>query len=236
MQGTAGPSSLTNMKYAYYEGSWQKLPEFDKLKPSASGEAADFELSVAKRGNDWALKFDGFLKIEKDGNYTFHLKSDDGSNLWINGKLVVNNDGIHPPQSKSGKAKLTKGMHKLTVAVFNAGGGFELNAEIEGPGLGRQALGPMVYLNEVVKPIQVVDKDADNFPLQPELIKKGKELFASMGCANCHEMQKETQRLNAPTMAKLKPGGGSAVLWAEPKSTDRLASRHQEAVGAGRRS
>ena len=205
------------MNYAYYEGGGlKKVPEFAKLKPKATGQASDFDLHVAKRINDVALKFDGFLKIDKDGSYTFHVHSDDGSLLWIDGKVVVNNDGVHPPQSKSGKTKLTKGMHKLTVGVFNAGGGFELGVEVEGPGVGRQPLGPMVYLTEdALQPKEVAKNDPDNFPLQPALIAKGKEYFVSLGCANCHQLRNEKKRLDAPGLAKLKPEAG--CLEAAPK-------------------
>jgi cytochrome c553 len=207
LQGTAAPASTTNMTYAYYEGAWKNLPDFDKLKPVTTGEAADFELTIAKRLNDVALKFDGFLKIETEGNYSFNVNSDDGSKLWIDGKVVVNNDGIHPPQTKSGKAKLGKGYHKLTLAVFNAGGGFELSADIEGPGVAKQPLAALVHLSD--KPAKAdpfVEKGET--PLDPELSKKGKALFASLGCANCHELQKETKRLPAADLAKLKPAGG----------------------------
>lgn len=206
MQGTQGSFSANNMTYAYFEGSWQKLPDFDKLKPKATGETADFDLKVAKRGNDVALKFDGFFRVETEGNYTFHTHSDDGSKLWLGGKLVVNNDGIHPPATKSGKIKLAKGMHKLTVAVFNAGGGFELSVDVEGPGIGRQPAGSLVYLKEEIKENPVGDKKEP--PLQPALAAKGKELFTSMGCANCHPMGKDNRRIDAPSMAKLKPEGG----------------------------
>ncbi len=208
MQGIAGAPSAVNMSYAYYEGSWQNVPDFNKLKPVAAGNASDFDLGVARRLNDCGVKFDGFVKIDNEGKYTFHLMSDDGSKLWIDGKLVVDNDGVHPPQSKSGSAKLTKGMHKLTVSVFNAGGGFELGVEVEGPGVGRQPLGPMVQLMEKTEVPVVKGNNTERFTIQPELVAKGKELFASAGCANCHAMQNETKRVAAPALAKLKAEGG----------------------------
>jgi mono/diheme cytochrome c family protein len=216
MQGTSGPASVGNMSYQYFEGAWQNLPDFAKLKPKATGQTADFDLNVARRLNDCALKFDGVLKIDQAGAYTFHVNSDDGSKLWIGSQLVVNNDGVHAPQLKSGKIKLAKGIHKLTVGVFNAGGGFELGVEIEGPGLGRQPLGPLVYLNEeAINPKKVVENDPDSFPLQPKLIAQGKELFVSMGCANCHQLNKETKRMNATGYEDLKAEGG--CLSGKPK-------------------
>ena len=209
MQGASGSFTGLNMNYAYYEGAWANLPDFSKLKAKATGQAANFDVGVARRVNDCALKFDGFVKIEKEGNYTFHTTSDDGSKLWIEDKLVVNNDGVHPPQTKSGNVKLAKGMHKLTVGVFNGGGGFELSVEIEGPGVGRQPLGPLVSRTEKPEPAVVVEKKgAEPFVLQAELVAKGKEYFVSMGCANCHQLNNETKRLDAPALANLKAEGG----------------------------
>jgi mono/diheme cytochrome c family protein len=215
MQGTVAGFTGINLNFAYYEGAWTKLPDFDKLKPIKTGVASDFDLGVARRIEDCAIKFEGFVKIENDGNYTFHTTSDDGSKLWIDGKLVVNNDGIHAPQAKSGKIKLTKGMHKLIVGVFNAGAGFELSVEIEGPGLGRQLLGQHVFLTEKAEPPTPEKKTDEDFALQPALIAKGRDLFASVGCANCHQMQDEKKVLAAPLLAKLKADGG--CLQATPK-------------------
>jgi mono/diheme cytochrome c family protein len=216
MQGTVAGVSANNMKYSYYEGAWANLPDFTKLKPKAIGEASDFDLNVARRVNDCALRYEGYLRIEAAGNYTFHTTSDDGSKLWIDDKLVVNNDGVHPPQEKSGKIKLAKGVHKVIVGVFNAGGGFELSVEIEGAGLGRQPLGPLVMLTEKPTPAPVAnDKGPDTITPLAELVMKGKEYFQSMGCANCHQLQKEKTRLNAPALTDLKVENG--CLAAEPK-------------------
>ncbi len=64
MQGTDPTAASNNMKYGYYQGSWKALPDFAKLKPIASGEAADFELSVAKRQNDVAIRFEGYMRVD----------------------------------------------------------------------------------------------------------------------------------------------------------------------------
>src|SRR6185369_11571790 len=113
--------------------------------------------------------------------------------------------GIHPPQSKSGKIQLAKGTHKVIVAVFNGGGGFELSVEFEGPKTPRQALGPRVTLTEEpAKGTPLAKDDPDNYPLAPALVAQGKELFGSMGCANCHALRKEDKRLTTTALADLK--------------------------------
>src|SRR6185437_11068996 len=134
LQGVGFVDAAQNMTYAYYEGTWDHLPDFTKMKPLATGRAAGFELSVARRPGDFALRFEGYLPIERAGDYRFHLSSDDGSKLFLDDKLVVANDGVHAPSTASGVVKLTKGVHKLGASVFNAGGGVELRVDLEGPG------------------------------------------------------------------------------------------------------
>jgi cytochrome c2 len=237
MQGAGSPTGA-NMKYAYYEGSWQNLPDFSKLKAKAAGQASDFDLGVALRLNDCALKFEGFLKIDSEGTYTFRVTSDDGSKLWIDERLIVNNDGIHPPQLKSGKTNLAKGIHKLAIGVFNGGGGFELSVDVEGPGVASQPLGPMVYLTEdATKPNVAAENDPDRFAVQPKLLARGKEVFVSMGCANCHLLQNEKKLRTAPALEDLKTEGG--CLTAGPKKGVPwygLAGVQQKALQAALRS
>jgi len=53
-------------------------------------------------------------------NYVFRLASDDGSLLWIDGKFLVNNDGVHTVTSKSNTVTLDKGLHKIRVFYFQS--------------------------------------------------------------------------------------------------------------------
>jgi hypothetical protein len=58
------------------------------------------------------------LKIEQTGTYTFYLNSDDGSKLYIDDKLILNNDGLHPETELSVSIDLQKGMHKINLEYF----------------------------------------------------------------------------------------------------------------------
>ena len=213
------PAGRGGTTYAYYEGAWSNLPDFAKLKPKATGTSPAFDVSVARRANDYAIKFDGVFKAERDGDYRFTVVSDDGSRLLVDGKQVAVIDGIHPPQPGSGAVKLTKGIHKITVQFFQGGGGAELNAFVEGPGLGRQDLAPLVAPNEAAlekknepkkEPKKPEDDDAVIF--EPQMVDTGRQLFGSLGCANCHQMNANGKPLastrTAPALAKLKPEGG----------------------------
>lgn len=126
--------------FSYYEGDWSRLPDFSKIEPVARGSAAGFDLSVRKRDDRFAVKFDGLLQVPADGIYTFHLTSDDGSRLWIGGDPVIDHDGLHRAAPKSGQAILQAGRHPISVAMFDAGGAQDLLVEYEGPGISRRPI------------------------------------------------------------------------------------------------
>ena len=68
--------------------------------------------------DNFAIRFRGRLAIETPGTYTFALNSDDGSKLYINRNLVIDNDGIHPPRYVRGSLKLEAGMHHIEIHYF----------------------------------------------------------------------------------------------------------------------
>ena len=201
--------------FSYYEGSYEVLPDFAKEKPLDSGIGAAFDLSAAKRGHDYALKFDGFFKIEREGAYQFALNSDDGSKLWVDGKQIVDDDGVHPTKAATGSVKLTAGIHKVTVGFFQVGGGAELEVQFSGPGLAMQSLAGHVAATEAAlerpnAPSKAPDEES--LVIQPSLVEKGKALFASTGCANCHQMKVGGKlvesTLTAPPLEELKTDAG----------------------------
>ena len=68
--------------------------------------------------DNFAIRFRGKIAIETPGTYTFALNSDDGSKLYINRNLVVDNDGIHPPRYVQGNLELAAGMHHIEIHYF----------------------------------------------------------------------------------------------------------------------
>jgi len=63
-------------------------------------------LSEPDHHDSFALRFQARLKIERAGDYTFALTSDDGSCLYVDGQLVVDNDLDHGMVEKSGSCRL----------------------------------------------------------------------------------------------------------------------------------
>jgi predicted alpha/beta superfamily hydrolase len=118
------------LKYSYYEGSWEKLPDFKNLKPVRTGVADSvFNLSQLPAKTNFACLFKGYFEIEKDGYYIFVLVSNDGSKLFLGDKLIIDNDGVHPGLSaKSFILPLEKGFYPVRIEYFqkNESGGLQL--------------------------------------------------------------------------------------------------------------
>lgn len=135
------PSSKNGVSYKYFEGSWDYLPDFTKLKPIKSGTVINYSLDPAISNSYFSLQFEAQINIVKSGDYTFYTTSDDGSKLYINGKEIVNNDETHGKQERSGKISLTAGMHNITVTYFEKWGNSDiLEVRYAGPGISKQKI------------------------------------------------------------------------------------------------
>ncbi len=128
------------INYNYYETDGMSMPAFSQLAPKSSGVVDSFIIPNGVRESNYALKYDGYIKVPKDGEYTFYTNSDDGSAVFVDEKLVVNNGGRHAPIEKSGMINLKAGYHKIELMFFQAGGGVELSASIEGPSIKKQVI------------------------------------------------------------------------------------------------
>lgn len=73
---------------------------------------------VTNRIEWFAIEYTGYFYIGKEGRYCFRLTSDDGSKLYIDKKMVINNDGGHPAQMMQGAIKLSPGIHEMRVQYY----------------------------------------------------------------------------------------------------------------------
>lgn len=206
----AGRPKEPNMTFkAYSKVEWSKLGDFSKLTLSKEGESRGLDLGVVGETGNFAVSFEGVLHIEKEGGYRFRIGSDDGSAIYIDGQKVADADGIHPHQYGEGRARLTAGAHPVRVEYFQGGGEWTLDCEIEGPGLPRQNIEPLITKSAEIKP--VLEKRPDGFAINEELAAKGRELFMSIGCAACHELKLGNDLLASPAakpFAELDPSKG----------------------------
>lgn len=69
------------------------------------------------------LVISGYISVPTDGIYSFALLSDDGSQLTIDGDMVVDNDGEHDALELVGQRALKRGLHAISVRYFDHNGG-----------------------------------------------------------------------------------------------------------------
>jgi hypothetical protein len=93
-----------------------------------------------KLAENFSARWSGNLKVDKAGTYEFATESDDGSQLAIDGKVVVDNGGVHGMQKKSGSVELTAGSHQLVLQFSQGGGGAGCKLSWKPPGAGEQVV------------------------------------------------------------------------------------------------
>lgn len=139
LQAVSKPANAKagGLKYSYYEGTWDSLPDFKKLKAVQTGLAdKDFRLQKLPRGTNFGLVFEGFLEIKEEGYYVFILDSDDGSKLWIGNKLLIDFDGLHGSgDPHTYLVPMQKGFHPVKVEMFQKEGGMEIFLGYVTPGM-----------------------------------------------------------------------------------------------------
>ncbi|WP_426483655.1 family 20 glycosylhydrolase [Flavobacterium sp. 2] len=131
------------LKYDYYTGTFQQVQDLELIKPVNSGifeGAISSEKWKTKTERYIGLKFDGYVFIPETANYTISTLSDDGSKLFIDNELIVNNDGIHWLNEAYGVVKLEKGFHKLNISYFDQIGGTSLTCFIQQEGKEKQEI------------------------------------------------------------------------------------------------
>lgn len=121
----------TGLSTKIYEGSWDKLPDFSKMTPAKTIVSGDISLKQVQNKEDFGVVFDGWLEIPTTGVYTLHLRTDDGSRLFLNGQRLIENDGIHGMNDKPTSVALKAGKHPIRVEFFQKKGGVGLEFWLE---------------------------------------------------------------------------------------------------------
>ena len=93
----------------------------------------------------FSIKWRGKIAIPADGVYRFATRSDDGSYVYIDGQLVVDNGGVHGMQIREGTIQLTRGFHDLEVRYFQQSGASDMALLWTPPG-GVREIVPLDYL------------------------------------------------------------------------------------------
>lgn len=149
-------NTLNGLDYKYYEGSWSVLPNFASLTPVKTGIVNNFDLSIANRTDQFGVEFTGYISVPADGIYTFYTTSDDGSKLWIDNRVVVDNDGLHGAIEKSGSIGLKAGKHYLRAQFFEQAGNQVFAVGYESAGMIKQLIpASALYREAAIVPANV---------------------------------------------------------------------------------
>lgn len=111
-------------------GQIHQMPDFNLLTPIYTFVTPN--LDVSKRDytegfptpemqsvvEDFAIRFRGELAINTPGLHHFALYSDDGAKLYIDGILVVDNDGVHIAKGEKGSITLSTGVYPVEIHYF----------------------------------------------------------------------------------------------------------------------
>ncbi len=117
------------VEVAYYDlsglGTIREMPDFAQLTPFLEEIVPDVnypETSGTFAGSGLedfvGAVFEGVLVVDTEDIYTLFINSSDGSKLYIDGQLVVDNDGLHNMRERDVTFGLRQGMYRFTIEFF----------------------------------------------------------------------------------------------------------------------
>ena len=119
---TAAPSN-PGLKATWHDFKGKTCAEIAAAPVKKTYRVEDVTIPKGVKSFIIGLTYKGYINIPEDGIYSFYLSSDDGSMLYIDGKQVIDNDGLHAPGEVTGQAALKQGYHPIEVQYFDHGGG-----------------------------------------------------------------------------------------------------------------
>lgn len=137
--GVTAPVS-PGVAWTSYAGATSWVPDFSSFTPLASGNHGSITPAVGPGGENFGLRFEGYLSVPGDGDYTFYLPSSGGSHLRIHETTVIDDDFARTGAEPSGTIRLRAGLHPFRLNFRHASGAAALALDWAGPSLPRQPL------------------------------------------------------------------------------------------------
>ncbi len=134
--------SQADINYEYFEGSWQNIPDFDALTPRLTGVLDEFTTDPKLQSQLYGFRYTTTFYVPVAEVYTFYVRSDDGSRLFVDGQRVVNNDGLHGSRERQGTINLSAGQHDIVLEFFQRTGRVALEVQFETASQSKQTLIP----------------------------------------------------------------------------------------------
>jgi predicted alpha/beta superfamily hydrolase len=124
MNGDLSAENLKpGIKYSYYEGVWDSVPDFSKLIPVKTGTTENLDLRFALKKDSFGVQFNGYLHITNKDLYYLWITSDDGAKVYLNNQLLFDNDGLHSADNPVVKLiPLNPGYYPIRIDYFERTG------------------------------------------------------------------------------------------------------------------
>lgn len=110
--------TVNGTNYKYYEGTMTRTAHIAKGTLVEQGVMPEPTIANARLTDHYGYIFEGYVNVPADGIWEFMTKTDDGSVMYVDGQLVVDNDGGHAEVMASGRIALAKGFHKYQILYF----------------------------------------------------------------------------------------------------------------------
>ncbi|NMB77559.1 MAG: PKD domain-containing protein [Methanomicrobiales archaeon] len=125
----------------------------DKYYPTDPSYYSPWPNLPGSQVEDFSVSWDGYLRIPSADTYTFHLVSDDGSYLWIDDTMVIDNGGLHAERSKYGTVTLGPGYHHIVVDMYEYTERGLIYLSYSTPSIAETPVTDLYYVNVVYPPV-----------------------------------------------------------------------------------
>ena len=115
-------------------------PNVVRVDPQIKFEGTSEKWPGTEYVDYFSIRWTGVLRVPKDGKYTIYTESDDGSRVFIAGKQIVDNNGLHAMDEKSGEVELKAGDVEIKIEFFENDGAAGCMVSWSAEGLEKQGI------------------------------------------------------------------------------------------------
>lgn len=110
------------LQFDYFEGYFLNVADMEKNQATKSGVISTANIRSITDDRAFGYRYSGYIFAPVTGIYSFYLNSNDGSNFFTDGQMLIDNDGSHIAQEKWGSVALVRGFHPIKLNYFQMGG------------------------------------------------------------------------------------------------------------------
>ena len=201
------------------------MPSDVSISPRVDHPAVPWFEDGTAPGNYFACRMEGFIFIPSDGRYTFHLTSNAGAILHLDGAVALSDPAAHSARERNVAMYLGRGYHAIRIDCYKNTGSEILLLEWSGAGIERAVVPDSAFCHFPVEE-----------PLPPGYA-RGLDVAYYALSASCGSMPDVSALAPAATCVVARvcqPRTVEAWEGAPPSLVDRFASVHEGALLAPR--